>query len=90
MKHVSEIRSLIKEKYNPLPEITAGVFAMTMGAYFLSSLMSTMGSVIDGFIIGHTMKTTDIGALSLTSPVWFILGIIYSILMMGSQPFCAS
>ena len=80
---------MIREKYNPLPEITAGVFALTMGAYFLSSLMSTMGSVIDSFIIGHTMKTAEIGALSLTSPVWFVLGIIYSILIMGSQPLCA-
>ena len=51
--------------------------------------MSTLGSVIDAFIIGHTMRTTDVGALSLTSPIWFVMAIIYGILAIGSQPFCS-
>lgn len=75
-------------KYDPLPEITAGVFLKSTMALFLTLLTSTLGSVIDGFIIGHTMKTTDVGALSLTSPVWFALAIIYGALATGSEPLC--
>ena len=78
----------IRERYNTLPEITAKVFLASMVSFFLSSLMSTMGSIVDGFIIGHTMETADVGALSLTSPVWFLSAVIYGILTAGAQPRC--
>ncbi len=42
--------------------------------------MSTIGGIVDGFVIGHTMDTSDVGALSLTSPIWFLSAVIYSIL----------
>ena len=48
--------------------------------------MSTIGGIVDGFVIGHTMDTSDVGALSLTSPIWFLSAIIYSILSYGAQP----
>ncbi len=75
-------------KYDSLPEITAGVFLRTSLTLFFITLLSTMGSVIDGFIIGHYMETTDVGAISLTSPVWFVAAIIHGILSTGSQPLC--
>ena len=62
----------IRENYNSLPEITVKVFLVSMVSFFLSSLMSTMGGIVDGFLIGHTMQTAEVGALSLTSPVWFL------------------
>jgi Na+-driven multidrug efflux pump len=46
--------------------------------------MSTMGAIIDSFIVGHTMATADVGALSLTSPIWFISAVIYGILTAGT------
>lgn len=78
----------VKERYNSLPEITAQVFLVSAVSFFLSSLMSTMGGIVDGFIIGHTMETADVGALSLTSPVWFLSAVIYGILTAGAQPRC--
>ena len=89
MRNSNENRINIKKIRNELPEITGSVFFLTVVAFFLSSLMSTLGSVIDAFIIGHTMRTTDVGALSLTSPIWFVMAIIYGILAIGSQPFCS-
>ena len=59
-----------------------------MISFFLSALMSTIGSIVDGFIIGHTMETADVGALSLTSPVWFLSAVIYGVLTAGAQPRC--
>ena len=87
MKRLNTIET-IKDRYNPLPEITAKVFILTVLAFFMSSLVSTLGSIVDGFIIGHTMQTTDIGAMSLTSPIWLIASVITSILSTGSQPLC--
>ena len=87
MKRLNTIET-IKDRYNPLPEITAKVFILTVLAFFMSSLVSTLGSIADGFIIGHTMQTTDIGAMSLTSPIWLIASVITSILSTGSQPLC--
>lgn len=78
----------IQEKFQSLPEITAKVFLVSAVSFFLSSLMSTMGGIVDGFIIGHTMETADVGALSLTSPVWFLSAVIYGILTAGAQPKC--
>lgn len=78
----------VREKYISLPEITVKVFLVSMVSFFLSSLMSTMGGIVDGFIIGHTMETADVGALSLTSPVWFLAAVIYGILTAGAQPRC--
>ena len=34
------------------------------------------------------METADVGALSLTSPVWFLSAVIYGILTAGAQPKC--
>lgn len=48
--------------------------------------MSTIGGIVDGFVIGHTMDTSDVGALSLTSPIWFLSAVIYSILSYGAEP----
>lgn len=78
----------VRGKYNSLPEITAKVFMVMTLSFFMTSLMSTMGGIVDGFIIGHTMETADVGALSLTSPVWFLSAVIYGVLTAGSQPRC--
>ena len=75
-----------RERYNPLLDITLKVFLSTAVTFFLSSLMSTIGGVVDGFVIAHTMDTSDVGALSLTSPIWFLSAVIYSILSYGAQP----
>jgi hypothetical protein len=75
-----------RERYNPLLDITLKVFLSTAVTFFLSSLMSTIGGIADGFVIAHTMDTSDVGALSLTSPIWFLSAVIYSILSYGAQP----
>lgn len=87
MKRPFTLKSMLLGKPDPLPEITASVFLLSMTSFFLSALMTTLGGVIDGFIIGHTMSTTDVGALSLTSPMWFFAAVIYSILAIGCQPY---
>ena len=46
----------IRERYGSLPEITAKVFLVSMISFFLSSLMSTMGGIVDGFIVAIRWK----------------------------------
>lgn len=82
-------KSRIENRPNRSREITASVFLLSVTAYFTSSLMTTIGGVIDGFVVGNTMGTAEVGALSLTSPIWFLMSIVYSILAMGCQPLCA-
>ena len=76
-------------KRNRSAVLVSNVFFLTVFTFFLTSLMTTLGSVIDGFIIGNTMGTKEIGACSLASPMWFIMSIFYNVLAMGCQPFCA-
>jgi len=49
--------------------LTTRVFAATLMGFFLSILMSTMGSIIDGIIVGHALNADQIGACSLAGPV---------------------
>ena len=71
------------------PKLTVRVFFLTVATFFMSSLMTNLGSLVDAFVVGQTMETTDVGALSLTSPMWLVTGIIYGVLSMGCQPFIA-
>ena len=38
----------------------------------MTSLLVSMGSVIDGFVIGHTMMTKEVGAYSLQVQLNFL------------------
>ena len=82
-------KSRIEKRLKKHPEITASVFLLSVTAFFTSTLMTTIGGVIDGYVVGNTMGTAEVGAMSLTSPVWFMMSIIYGILAMGCQPLCA-
>ncbi len=58
--------------------------------FFLSSLATTLGGVIDNFVVGHTMSSAEVGAISLSSPLWFFTALLYNTLSSGCRPSCAN
>ena len=69
--------------------LTRSAFLLSILSFFLSSLMGTLGSAIDGFIMGQSCSAVVLGAVSLSSPIWFASSIIYQVLAMGCQPLCS-
>ena len=52
-------------------------------------LTSSLGSLVDGLVIGNTMKTNAVAAFGLINPLNFIFAIIGSVLNSGSTNACA-
>ncbi len=48
-------------------------------------LTSSLGSLVDGLVIGNTMKTNAVAAFGLINPLNFIFAIIGSVLNSGSR-----
>lgn len=70
------------------PTLTGKVFMLAMGEFFLSTIAGTLGAVCDGFIIGQTREVVEIGAISLTAPLFFFLSMIWALLATGSHALC--
>ena len=82
----SKVLKRVRERYNTLPEITWNVFIASTVSFFMASLISTIGGIVDSFIVGHTMDVASAGAMSLISPIWFLSAVIYGVLNAGVQP----
>ena len=48
-------------------------------------LTFSLGSLVDGLVIGNTMKTNAVAAFGLINPLNFIFAIIVSVLNSGSE-----
>ena len=70
--------------------LTDKVFLITVIAFFLSTLTTSLGGVIDSFIVGSTMTSAEVGALSLVSPLWYFSALLYNTLSSGCKPVCAN
>ena len=69
--------------------LTLRVFFLTFIGFFSSSLLGALGPVIDGLVVGHTMESTDMSAISVTSPVWLAAMMFSSVLAKGNQIVCS-
>ena len=78
------------EKRQLQTTLTGKVFFLTIVAFFLSTLTTSLGGVIDNFVVGHTMTSAEVGSISLTSPVWFFTALLYNTLSSGCRPVCAN
>ncbi|MBO4880358.1 MAG: ATP-binding protein [Firmicutes bacterium] len=61
----------------------------SFGAFFLSMLTSSLGTLVDGLVIGNVMDTQCVAAFGLVNPLNFIFAIIGSILGSGMANGCA-
>ena len=52
-------------------------------------MTTTLGSLVDGIVIGNTMNTNSVAAYGLATPLSFAFAIIGSVLNSGSQNACA-
>ena len=69
--------------------LTFQVFFLTFFGFFFSTMVNTLGTVIDGIIIGQTMKTADVSANTVTAPLWFFIAMIANLFAKGNQLICA-
>lgn len=65
------------------------VFLGSLGAFFLSMLTASLGSLVDGLVIGNTMDTESVAAFQIINPLNFAFAIIGSVLNSGSTNSCA-
>ncbi|MBR5641104.1 MAG: ATP-binding protein [Firmicutes bacterium] len=61
----------------------------SFGAFFLSMLTSSLGTLVDGLVIGNVMDTQCVAAFGLVNPLNFIFAITGSILGSGMSNGCA-
>ncbi|MBR6966259.1 MAG: hypothetical protein IKH81_04175 [Clostridia bacterium] len=61
------------------------LFICSFSTFFLSMLTFSLGSLVDGLVIGNTMKTNAVAAFGLINPLNFIFAIIVSVLNSGSE-----
>ena len=71
------------------PSLNTRMFFLLMGDFFLSTIAGTAGAVTDGFIAGQLNGIEELGAISLTAPLFFSMAIIWSLLSKGCQELCA-
>ena len=71
------------------PTLTSQVFLLTFFGFFFSTMVNTLGTVIDGIIIGQTMETADVSANTVTAPLWFAIAMIANLFAKGNQLICA-
>lgn len=65
------------------------VFLLTFISNFFSILVQSMGSVIDGFIVGQNMSIDDVSASTVTAPLWFLIAMGGNLICKGGQFFAA-
>ncbi len=70
-------------------DLIGKLFFTSLSVFFLSTLTSTLGSLVDGIVIGNTMNTNSIAAYGLVTPLSFAFALIGSVLNSGSQNACA-
>lgn len=56
--------------------LTGKAFRISIASYFVSNIMTVLGSVIDGFVVGNTMDADAIAASGLVSPVIILFAFI--------------
>ena len=78
-----------KSKIEWQPSLTIQVFFLTFFGFFFTTMVNTIGTVIDGIVIGQTMNTADVSANTVTAPLWFVLGMITNLFAKGNQLICA-
>ena len=65
------------------------LFFSSFIVFFLSTLTSSLGMIVDGIVIGNTMNVQAVAAYGLISPLNFIFALIGSMLNSGSTNMCA-
>ena len=70
-------------------KLITNLFINSLGAFFLSMLTSSLGSLVDGLIIGNTMNTQCVAAFGLINPLNYTFALIGSILSSGLSNSCA-
>ena len=65
------------------------LFFSSFMVFFLSTLTSSLGMIVDGIVIGNTMNVQAVAAYGLISPLNFIFALIGSLLNSGSTNMCA-
>ena len=56
--------------------MSSRVFRFMVLSFFISNIMTVLGSVIDGFVVGNTMDENTIAAVGFVSPVVILFSII--------------
>ena len=79
-----------EQRVLPFKSLSVRVFVATLGSFFFSTLTASLGSIVDGFVIGHTMGTASAGACSLVHPLAFLFAMISGVLCSGFQQHCTS
>ena len=64
------------------------LFLSSLFVFFLSNLTSSLGSIVDGLVIGNNMNTDSLAAFSIISPLGYVFAIIGSILGSGVTAAC--
>ena len=67
---------------NPL---TGRTFRVTMASFFLANIMTVLGTVIDGFVIGNTMDDNSIAAAGFVSPAIILFAFVGATVGIGFQ-----
>ena len=81
--------STSKKRVNIETSLVTKVFLGTFIAFFVSMLVNTLGTMIDGFIVGQSMETEDLSAGSVSAPLWFLIALVINLLTKGCQNSCA-
>ena len=79
-----------EQRVLPFKSLSVRVFVATLGSFFFSTLTASLGSIVDGFVVGHTMGTAAAGACSLVHPLAFLFAMISGVLCSGFQQHCTS
>lgn len=61
------------------------VFRLTLASYFVANLMTVLGSVIDGLIVGNTMDDAAVAAVGLVSPAVLFFSVLGTTVSVGFQ-----
>ena len=70
-------------------KLIRNLFLNSFAAFFLSMLTTSLGSVVDGLVIGNTMDTQCIAAFGLINPLNFTFALLGSVLGSGLSNGCA-
>ena len=78
-------RKMIAKKKKDAYRFPARVFARLLGSFILSSMITLIGSIIDGFLTGRLMGGTEVGACGLVSPLCYIFALIGGMVCSGME-----
>ena len=79
----------LKDMVKKEEKLIEKLFLSSLAAFSLSMLTASLGSLVDGLIIGNTMDTHCVAAFGLISPLNFTFALIGSILDSGMSNSCA-